>query len=288
MGIFDVFSGKSGRTAAMLAMQNAQNTQSQIDASLKQGKSDAIGALDTAQPLQIGALEQGLAAGRPYFDAARDDYTGASARLAPYVADGRNADSLYADSLGLNGQDGYDNTVAAYRESPGYTAAVHASTDEAQRAASAGGLLASGNMLAEVGKRTADLKDRDFGTWQGQVKGIGDRGFDATKAQTQIDTGRAGVDTAQAGFESAGGSALSGVYGDNARTKAGVYTGLTGMQIGALGETGKATTDALVGGAQAGQKASQNALNFGTTLADLGVKLGVGMWGTPSSLTRKV
>lgn len=255
-----LFSGKSGRQAAMASAAQAQQTQATINARLEQGQAAAIGAIDAGEPLSLGSLERGYTAAKPLFDDARE-------RFAPYVADGRRADGVYEDSLGLNGDGGYDRTVGTYREGPGYRKAVDAATDEVMRKAGAGGWsLNGGNVIGAVGEKARDMQDQEFGRWQGQVKGIGDRGFDAS--------GRtAAVDTTQAGFERDYGRDQADIYGGNARSRAGAYTGTTAAAVGALSDLGKQNIDAIKTGYGASEKAGANSMNallgVGSTLASL-------------------
>ena len=255
-----LFSGKNERNLAIQMALQAQKTQAAIDTRLDRGESSALGAIDAGEPLALDALERGYTAARPLFDDARG-------RFQPYVDDGRRADGVYEDSLGLNGDAGYDRTVATYREGPGYRKAVDAATDEVMRKSSAGGWsLNGGNVISAVGEKARDMQDQDFGRWQGQVKSIGDRGFDAA--------GRMGaVDTMEAGFERDHGRDQADIYGTNARSRAGVYTGTTAAAVSALSDLGKERQEANKVGYGASGKAASNTMNallgVGNTLASL-------------------
>ena len=57
MGIFDVFSGKNDRKAAMIAATQAQQIQAQIQAALEKGQALGVGAVDEATPQALGAID---------------------------------------------------------------------------------------------------------------------------------------------------------------------------------------------------------------------------------------
>ena len=270
-----LFSGKNDRNLAKQQALQAQQTQAAIDARLMAGQADALGAINAGEPLSLGSIERGYTAARPLFDDAR-------ARFEPYVADGRRADGVYEDSLGLNGQAGYDRTVSTYREGPGYREAVDAATDEVMRKGGAGGWsLNGGNVINGVAQKAREMKDLDFGQWQGQVRGIGDRGFDAA--------GRMGaVDTTQAGFERDYGRDQADIYGGNAGRRAGVYTGTTAAAVGALSDLGKERQEANKTGFGASAKAGTNTMNallgVGNTLASLAGSFYGGRPATPTKV----
>lgn len=264
MSIMDVFSGKRDRIGAQIAAQQAAQdqqiaTQWLLDGqtsgigAIKDATTQATGAIDAAQPLQLAALGSG-------YDAAR-------ARYSPYMAEGASADNLYGDSLGLHGAEGNDRAVGAFRAAPGYQWAVDQSTEAAKRSQSAIGQLGSGNTMTEISDRAGHMADQQYGGWQDRLKGVGDRGFNATGTV--------------AGFDAQQGRDTSGVYGDNATRRAGIYEGAGRSQAGLYGSTAagiagtlsdlsKSTQDATYKAFGAGNKADANAMNFGMNLADLG------------------
>src|SRR5829696_6731075 len=177
MGFWDAFSGQGSKKAAVLANILGTQNQQQAAVALTQGKQEGIGYIDGAQGPQIDALGGARTASigdiESFYGKARDQFT-------PYIADGRRADGVYQDSLGLNGQEGYDRSLATYRESPGVRFAIKEATDQAERAKSAIGQLGSGNTVQEVSERAMHLKDGDIGGWQDRLDGVGRRGYDAS------------------------------------------------------------------------------------------------------------
>src|SRR5215207_4455095 len=266
MGFFDIFSGKTSKKAAVqaniLATQNQQNAQVRLE----QGRQEGIGYIDEAEPRQTAMLDN---AASKSLSNIGEFYGKARAEFAPYIADGRRADGVYQDSLGLNGGEGYDRTVATYRHSPGYDFRVQAATDQAARAGSAIGQLGSGNTVQEIGDRTQHLADEDFTRWQGQVKDIGGRGYDATGKVAGLYSGEG---DAKAGIETNYGNNVASVYGTGAGNKATIATGTAGRIATSLTDLSKMYADNLWGAAKGTNQGNANAVNFGMNLADLGLK----------------
>jgi len=266
MGFWDAFSGQGSKKAAVLANILGTQNQQQAAVALQQGKQEGIGYIDGAQGPQIDALGGARTASigdiESFYGKARDQFT-------PYIADGRRADGVYQDSLGLNGGEGYDRTVGVYRHSPGYDFRVKASTDQAARAGSAIGQLGSGNTVQEIGDRTQHLADEDFTRWQGQVKDIGGRGYDATGKVAGLYSGEG---DAKAGIETNYGNNVASVYGTGAANKANIATGTAGRIATSLTDLSKMYADNLWGAAKGTNQGNANAVNFGMNLADLGLK----------------
>src|SRR4051812_29713463 len=123
MGIMDLFSGKSGRLAAMATAQQLAQTQQNINNVLQQGKTEGIDYIDQAQPQSLAALAQGYgtAAGalNQGYETARGDYDRAAGLYNPYAETGLKGFNLYADAAGLNGPQGNANAVGAFHAGPG-------------------------------------------------------------------------------------------------------------------------------------------------------------------------
>lgn len=277
-----LFSGSSGRRAAMAAAGQAQATQSQIDALLReaqatgradltQGRDSALSAVDAGEPRSLAALGEG-------YDTARGDLTTARERFQPFADTGRRGFELYADSAGANGAEGAGRATAAFRAGPGYRFAVDEASDAVARRASALGALGSGNTMAEISDRAGHMADQEFGRWQDRLSDIGRTGYAATGAQ-------AGIDADMARTATAFGSARAGLIGENAGRRAeihrgggtslaGLGTSLAGIGAGALSSTGRSLIDAIQAGQDAGDRARTNTLNLGLGIANSLASLG--------------
>lgn len=101
----------------------------------------------------------------------------------PWVDTGTAANTMYANANGLNGADGNAAAVKAFQAGPGYEFAVNESMRAAERAASAGGSLASGNLIAALQDRGNSLANQEYGGWLDRLKGTSDAGLTAASGQ---------------------------------------------------------------------------------------------------------
>ncbi|MBN9000639.1 MAG: hypothetical protein J0H75_00750 [Rhizobiales bacterium] len=208
-----------------------------------------------------------LAKGTGYIDTgyntARGDLGNALDAFTPLSQLGQKygaGTSLYLDSLGVNGPAGNDRAVAAFQAGPGYNYLVDQTLDNANRAASAGGMLNSGNTLAALQDRAKNLADQSYGQWQ---------------------SGLAGLISPELSATSGAASGQAGVYGG----LAGLATQNASDKTNLLGNT----TSGLVGAntlqAQGEASGAKNLLGLGTSLASLamgglgGGGLSLGSWG---------
>jgi hypothetical protein len=79
---------------------------------------------------------------------------------------------MYANALGLNGAAG--NTIAtnAFQAGPGYQYALDQAQTAAERGASAGGYLASGNLLGQLQTNAVGMANQEYGNWVGNLGGF--------------------------------------------------------------------------------------------------------------------
>src|SRR4051812_14790227 len=134
-------SAKAARIAAISNANLLNNNTGLMLNNLRAAKDEAIGYVDTAEPLQLNTLHDA-------YGQARDAYGTAKTEFQPYVDQGRQAGDLYNGSVGLGGATGHDAAVAAFRASPGYEYRVDQALDGENRHQAATGALASGNTLA--------------------------------------------------------------------------------------------------------------------------------------------
>lgn len=159
MGLFDIFSSKSGKKAAVAA-----------DKARVQG-------LRTGEERALGYMDQGMAGARPQYDRAIslfDDYT----------QQGSAANRAYGDAIGLGGQEGYDRAVENFRTGPGYQFAVDQATEAALRAASRTGNIASGNTAIAIADRAQNLADQEYQRYLDNLFRAGGQGLEAAGAQS--------------------------------------------------------------------------------------------------------
>jgi hypothetical protein len=272
MSLFDLFSGKSGRQAAMANAQLAQNNYGQLADLMRMYTGWGQNALQAAQPQQLAALGQGYQTAQQQFGAASDLYN-------PYRDVGLQAWGAQADAAGLNGQGGYDRATARFRESPGYQFRVNEMTNATTRGAAAGGQLLSGNTLAALQERGKGLADQEWNADYARLSGLADRGYDATGAQAGIaqNLGRVGYQY---------GGDVAGVYGGTARSLADLWSGAGRTQAAALSDMTQQQLNANNQAFQAGQDANKNVLNFGLGIGSSLASLGGAFLGGPTGQSR--
>lgn len=121
------------------------------------------------------------------------DYTKAIDAFNPYTTAGSSATTLYSDALGLNGADGSARATGAFQTGPGYQFAQDEAAKAGLRAASAGGMLASGNTLAALSDRAQGIADQEYGTWLDRLQGLSGQGLQAAGGQAGAYQGRGDV-----------------------------------------------------------------------------------------------
>lgn len=189
------FSGKSGRNAANWG-------QMVMDDSFKYAK---------------GALEEGKTG-------ALDAYGRAEALYKPIGADYSAYSNMYKNGVGLGGSNGTVAALGAFRgANPGYQFAYDQGMQGLNRAASAGGRLASGNALMEAQKYGTGLADQTYQTWLNNLGQGQDRAFRGIQGQSQV-IDAIGRTNMQAGQD------MAGLQMDMGKTSAGI--GMSGMKAG--------------------------------------------------------
>jgi hypothetical protein len=87
----------------------------------------------------------------------------------PSIATANTGAGLYADALGINGAEGNGRATGAFQAGPGYGFAMDQGLQGVTRAASAGGMLASGNTMNAAQKYGQGLANQEYGNWLGRL-----------------------------------------------------------------------------------------------------------------------
>jgi hypothetical protein len=169
LGLFDIFTGDAAKKAAE---ENRVNLTDLLD--------KGTGIYNTGQTNALGALDSAAGAYTPLSQLGQK-YSGAS--------------DMLLNALGVNGPGGNAAATAAFQNSPGYQYTVDQTLDNANRAASAGGMLASGNTLAALQDRAKNLANQDYGQW---LTNLGSFTNPALAATSGAATGVAGANTNKA------------------------------------------------------------------------------------------
>jgi hypothetical protein len=275
-----VFSGKAGRNAGIWATQQALQDWEAGNDIIDKGKTDALGAIDRGRTGGLAALGQGrtdaigaLEAGNA---AAHPNYANAIQRFAPWAAAGRKGLDMYGDTLGVNGQEGYDRAVGNFRAGPGYQYQVDQASDAVARKASAMGALGSGNTMAAIADRARNMADAEFGRYQDRLNGLSTQGLAASGQMAGLEQAWGNL-AAQLGRDKAGvytgtGAQEAGIYTGTGAQEAGVYGNATNQGLANLAQMSQTKIGAGTGALMAGQQAAQNRLNFGMQLGQLGMQ----------------
>lgn len=237
-----LFSNKANRIAAYEASQivNANRDKS-------------LALLDKAEKNSLGALDRN-------YDAARGAYESAYGLYTPYAKTGGSAFNLYANALGVNGQAAADAARSSFRESPGYQYMVDQATDQTARKMSALGALGSGNTIAAVQDRAANLADQEWGDWLSGLSGLGQIGYNAANNQAALTKG------------------IGDLYADQGRGEAGIYGNFAGMGSSTLMNSANSLANLRMQALGNGN-AQANAWNLGMGAAGLGASLLGGLFG---------
>jgi hypothetical protein len=140
------FSSLLGLDAGKATMKAANQNREDIDALGKRG----IGYINAGENKSAALLGQ------------------AANLYNPYINSGTAANTMYANALGLNGAGGRTAAEGAFKAGPGYQFQVDEAMRGAERAASAGGMLASGHLLAELQGRGQNLANQEMAAgWNG-------------------------------------------------------------------------------------------------------------------------
>lgn len=110
----------------------------------------------------------------------------AQRKFDPYLDAGSSATSMYTNALGLNGADGVAAATGAFQTGPGYQFAVDEGMRGAERAASASGMLGSGNLFDELQRRGQGYANQEYGSWLDRLSGVSGQGLSAASGQAGV------------------------------------------------------------------------------------------------------
>jgi hypothetical protein len=214
-------------------------------------------AAQTYQGQAIPLLQQGYGTGVTNLNQG----IGAYQPLVSLGAQYSQAAPTYLGAIGVGTPDQIAAAKSAFTEAPGYQYQLGQAQQGAERAAAAGGMTASGNLIDTEQKNAANLADQSYQEWVTNLKNAGTLGETATEA------GAAGT--------AKGYGALANLAAENATNQANVYGNVEQQTIGA--------NNLAAAGQAAGAK---NLLGAGLSLATLAATGGLtsGLGGTLSGL----
>jgi len=145
----------------------------------------------------------------------------ANAQLSPYNAVGTQANEMYANAMGLNGNAGIAKASQSFRSTPGYQAMLDEANKAVMRNASASGSLGSGATARALQEASANVADKTYQDWMGNINTGADRGLTAANAMGQ---NTSNIGQTLANTQAAQGQALAGLGTDYGNQ----LTGLSG------------------------------------------------------------
>ena len=184
----------------------------QAQAALGKGKTEGLGYLDTALNSALPYLQQG------------------TALYQPYTQTGGQANTAYANALGLNGAAGNASATAAFQSAPGYQFQLNQGLDALDRRASAHGMLNSGNTNADTINYAQGVANQGYGDYLSRLQGLGSQGLQATQGQA------------------AGLGSISNLYQGIGNNKSNVTTGVASQQANAFQNAGQQQAAATANG----------------------------------------
>jgi hypothetical protein len=190
MGIENTLFGGGTDTSNLRA--GSDGAQDQLRKGIKKGKESLTEGRDTG----IASLAAGLKAAQPYYEDASNNFS-------PYMEQGQQGQQAYIDSLGLNGDTGYANTLANFHQGPGFQFALDAANQNIMRNNAALGGLASGGTYNQLGAEAQGRQNQEFGGWQDRLAGLGSQGLQAAGQQAGVLQALGGI-TNQSGINKAG------------------------------------------------------------------------------------
>ena len=113
----------------------------------------------------------------------------------PYTATGTNANTMYANALGLNGATGNTAATNAFQTSPGYNFQLQQGTQALDRSAAGAGNFGSGNAAAALDQYGQGLANQNYGNWLSNLQGLGQQGLAAATGQTGREQSLANIQT---------------------------------------------------------------------------------------------
>jgi hypothetical protein len=299
MGIWDIFSGESGRNTAIWSAQNTQAGADQQRRYLGTGAEQSLAALG-AGDLQArsdlyggnygaqSALTQGLQGGYANLAGAQDTYraygASADAMYNPVLAGANAGYSAYGDAAGANGAAGQARARQNFQTGPGYGFARDEAVNAATRGAGAAGMAASGNTMDSLSRLGSNLANQEWGNYMNRLSpylnlatGIAQQraglqgGIGASVAGTQKDMAglTSGWGKDQAGMATGYGGALASLASGLGTKQAGLYSDLSRNLSNVTGAENAAITGQGQAGLMAGQTANQNTWNAGIQIADI-------------------
>ncbi|MGI8569618.1 MAG: hypothetical protein ACR2KT_11375 [Methylocella sp.] len=163
------------------------------------------------------------------------------------IQTGDQANAMYSNALGLNGQGGNQAATNAFQIGPGYQFAQQQGIQALDRSAAGSGMFGSGNAAMALNQYGQGLGNQEYGNWLSRLQGLGTQGLAAAGGQTGRQGQLAGINQWGSGHRGEN-DFQTGIYqaknygeGQNSDTQANAAGGnnLFGAIMGGLNLAGK-------------------------------------------------
>jgi hypothetical protein len=176
-------------------------------------------------PISLGLIGGGLASGAGSFFGSQSQasaqkqaaalqlqmYNNNKAILQPFINNGTNADNLYANISGVNGNQAQSTAINNLATDPFISSISKFATDQTLAAAGRGGAGVSGNALSALYNNAANQYDSYLNQQVGYINNAANRG--ATAASSLVNAGANAANSAGNFTAGAGASIGSGIAG---------------------------------------------------------------------------
>ena len=211
----------------------------------RQGYEETVGILNKGRNEARGDLNSGFgsadrflsqaqnAAGSGYDEAGQvlnQGETRANNLLNPYIEAGTDANSLYRNALGLNGQQAQEDFGRNYQANdPFRQSNANFSTDQIMRAMNARGMSGSGSAMEAVARQNLMQGSSDYNNYLNRLNGVRDSGQQAATNGAQFAGQYAGQ---RAGLGTGRGEASGNILSNRANNAQGRGNALANLNYG--------------------------------------------------------
>src|SRR6516162_11767450 len=144
----------------------------------KQAAQKDIAAAQAYQGQAMPAIQQAYQTGQTNLGQAVSGYDPLKQLGAQYS----QAAPTYLGALGIGTPQQVSAAGSAFHNDPGYQFALQQAQQAAERAAAAGGMTASGNLVDAEQRNAIGLENQQYQNWIDNLKGVGQMGIGATQA----------------------------------------------------------------------------------------------------------
>lgn len=181
----------------------------------------------------------------------------------PYTQTGTNANTMYANALGLNGAAGNTAATGAFQTSPGYNFALQQGAQALDRSAAGAGNFGSGNAAVALQNYGQGMANQQYGNWLSNLQGLGAQGLTAA-------TGQTGREQSLANIQTGLGQGQAGVIQNGVNQATNALTSGANADLSANAQGTSNIFSALLGGANLGAKLYSSDENDKVDITPLG------------------